>query len=501
MIRTFEIICSIFGLTLFSPLLFLIIFLNILFQGYPIIFLHKRLGKNGKTFNLIKFRTMLNGPSLSAKHDVTRITRWGRFLRKTSIDELPVLLNVIKGEMSLVGPRPMPEKYLERFNKSQIKRLKVKPGITGLAQINGRNKLSWEERFNFDIYYVENRSFPTDLKIIFQTIILVIRGVGVTSKDHEIMPEFMGKKKISLNTNKIKLATLSDLKNHKAQKKYFVGFDSDGTIFDSMELKHRDCFIDSLINIFTLSEISREVHQVWNYVNIYSNTRGTNRFKALIHTFNHLKNFDNVKSLNINIPDLNELNDWVKDSKTLSTENLIDLILKRSGKNNNNLNKVLKWSEEVNKKVKAKVFNLSPLSGAVNAINLLKPDADLMVISNTPLKTLYREWVGNDIYSNIEWIGGQETGNKTEMLMAATKGKYKKDHILIIGDSPGDLRAAKNINALFFPILPLSEEKSWNVFNTFGSLNFINETYSGNFEEDQIKQFQSLLNIEPPWNN
>ena len=199
--RFFDIFISLLILIFFSPLLILITLLNIIFQGFPVIFLHSRLGKNGKSFELIKFRSMINGPSLSAEHDIKRITKWGRILRRTSIDELPVLLNVLKGEMSLVGPRPLPVKYLGRFNFFQKKRLHVLPGITGLAQVKGRNHLSWEERFNYDVDYVKNQSFILDIKILLFTIIIVFRGIGVTSKEQEIMPEFLGEKS-SNNTDK-----------------------------------------------------------------------------------------------------------------------------------------------------------------------------------------------------------------------------------------------------------------------------------------------------------
>jgi lipopolysaccharide/colanic/teichoic acid biosynthesis glycosyltransferase len=137
---------------------------------------------------------MINTPSLSAEDDRKRLTKWGRFIRHTSLDEFPVLFNVLKGEMSLVGPRPLPIKYLSRFNSYQLKRMSVKPGITGLAQIKGRNHLSWDERFKYDIKYVENYSFFTDIKIILNTIIVVLSGNNVKAKNQEIMPEFMGSK-------------------------------------------------------------------------------------------------------------------------------------------------------------------------------------------------------------------------------------------------------------------------------------------------------------------
>jgi undecaprenyl phosphate N,N'-diacetylbacillosamine 1-phosphate transferase len=197
--RFIDIILSVIGLIIICPLLIIIMIVSLLIQGFPILFLHERLGKEGKLFTLIKLRTMTKGPSISAENDIIRITNWGRFLRRTSIDELPVLFNVIKGDMSLVGPRPLPGKYLLRFNEYQRKRLKVKPGITGLAQINGRNLLSWEERFDFDIKYVNNMSIILDLGIIINTLLLVLKGVGVSSKEQEIMPEFMG----SLKSKKI----------------------------------------------------------------------------------------------------------------------------------------------------------------------------------------------------------------------------------------------------------------------------------------------------------
>jgi lipopolysaccharide/colanic/teichoic acid biosynthesis glycosyltransferase len=190
--RIFDFIFSLFGIIILFPILLFTALLSYLFQGFPIFFMHKRLGKSGKPFTMIKFRTMLQGPSLSAKDDARRLTRWGKFLRRWSIDELTVLYNVIKGDMSLVGPRPMPIKYLHRYNSFQKNRMNVKPGITGLAQIYGRNHLTWEERFDYDVKYTETQSLYMDLQIIIKTIMLVIKGVNVEAKNQEIMPEFMG---------------------------------------------------------------------------------------------------------------------------------------------------------------------------------------------------------------------------------------------------------------------------------------------------------------------
>ena len=188
----FDFLTSFIGLILLSPLLLVTAVMSIMLQGFPVLFLHKRLGKDGVVFTMIKLRTMINEPSLSASHDITRLTRWGRFLRKTSIDELPVLFNVIKGDMSLVGPRPLPVKYLSRFNSLQKRRMDVRPGITGLAQVNGRNHLSWEDRFAYDLEYIRKKSFFLDLGIIVKTLYIVLFHKNVDSKSQEIMPEFMG---------------------------------------------------------------------------------------------------------------------------------------------------------------------------------------------------------------------------------------------------------------------------------------------------------------------
>jgi lipopolysaccharide/colanic/teichoic acid biosynthesis glycosyltransferase len=168
--RSFDIIISLIGLIIFTPLLLLISIAILVFDGFPIIFVQPRLGKNKKEFNIIKFRTMKMGDSKSSEDDEIRQTLLGKLLRKTSLDELPVLINVLKGEMSLVGPRPLLIKYSERFNSFQNRRHEVLPGITGLAQIKGRNQLSWEEKFNYDIQYIDEHNFLLDIMILFRTI-------------------------------------------------------------------------------------------------------------------------------------------------------------------------------------------------------------------------------------------------------------------------------------------------------------------------------------------
>ena len=190
--RLFDIITSLLGLIIFTPLLLLLFIFIMAFDGFPIFFVQPRLGKNKIIFNIIKFRTMKIGDSKSSKDDAIRQTLLGRLLRKTSLDELPVLINVLKGDMSLVGPRPLLIKYLERFNSFQDRRHEVLPGITGLAQINGRNQISWEEKFNYDVQYIDEHNFLLDIKILLKTIHSVLFFKGTSPKDKDIMPEFMG---------------------------------------------------------------------------------------------------------------------------------------------------------------------------------------------------------------------------------------------------------------------------------------------------------------------
>jgi lipopolysaccharide/colanic/teichoic acid biosynthesis glycosyltransferase len=195
--RIIDISISSALLLIFLPLLLLISIINMLFYKGKILFIQDRTGYKGKVFKIIKFKTMndkvdANGELLS---DGERLTVFGRFLRSSSLDELPTLWNILLGHMSLVGPRPLLVKYLDRYDDNQLRRLEAKPGLTGLAQVNGRNSISWEKKFEYDVWYIDNRSLKLDLKIIFKTIGQVIRGKGISHKGHPTMEEFMGTNK------------------------------------------------------------------------------------------------------------------------------------------------------------------------------------------------------------------------------------------------------------------------------------------------------------------
>lgn len=192
--RIMDILCSIFFILCFWWLYILVAILVKVKLGNPIIFKQKRPGLNGKIFTMYKFRTMTdmkdrNGKLLSDKE---RLPKFGRILRATSLDEIPEFFNVLKGEMSLVGPRPLLVQYLERYTERQARRHEVRPGITGWAQVNGRNAISWEEKFGYDVEYVENYNFIFDLKIIYLTLKKVIVREGISQVGNATMEEFKG---------------------------------------------------------------------------------------------------------------------------------------------------------------------------------------------------------------------------------------------------------------------------------------------------------------------
>ena len=195
--RIIDILLSSGLLFIILQLLLLIAIINILLNKGKIFFVQERAGYKGNIFKIIKFKTMNDNANNKGEllPDGERLTIFGRFLRFSSLDELPTLWNVLMGQMSLVGPRPLLVKYLDRYNDNQLRRLEVKPGLTGWAQINGRNSISWEEKFEYDVWYVDNRSLKLDLIIIFKTISQVIRGKGISHKNHPTMEEFMGTNK------------------------------------------------------------------------------------------------------------------------------------------------------------------------------------------------------------------------------------------------------------------------------------------------------------------
>lgn len=192
--RVFDIVVSAVALTVLAPVMGLIALAVWRTMGCPVLFRQARPGLHGKPFVMYKFRTMrdLRDAEGNLLPDEARLTPFGRWLRTTSLDELPELVNVLRGEMSLVGPRPLLMEYLDRYTPEQARRHEVKPGITGWAQIHGRNNLSWDERFKLDVWYVDNWSLWLDVKILWRTLWMVLRREGISAQGHATMPEFRG---------------------------------------------------------------------------------------------------------------------------------------------------------------------------------------------------------------------------------------------------------------------------------------------------------------------
>jgi undecaprenyl phosphate N,N'-diacetylbacillosamine 1-phosphate transferase len=192
--RILDFIASFVGLILLSPLFLLITLLLFVFNGGKAFFFQCRPGKNGRIFKIIKFKTMTDKKDLEGKllPDIQRLTVVGKFVRRTSLDEIPQLINVIKGDMSLIGPRPLLTNYLELYSKFQNRRHEIKPGITGWAQVNGRNAISWDKKFEYDVWYVDHMSFLVDVKILLRTVFKIFKSEGITNVNSSTTKRFGG---------------------------------------------------------------------------------------------------------------------------------------------------------------------------------------------------------------------------------------------------------------------------------------------------------------------
>jgi len=289
----------------------------------------------------------------------------------------------------------------------------------------------------------------------------------------------------------------AQLKTLPKQHDYFIGFDSDGCVFDTMELKHKECFCPAVIKHMGCQPVSKAAREVWDFVNLYSKTRGCNRFLALQYFRDLLCEHKDVQARNFQPLELKELDAWIARETKLGNPALIAELEKTE---NEALRKMLDWSLEVNDRVADMVFGMTPFPGVMDVLNQGQGKADMIVVSQTPLEALEREWEENRMVPYVGLIAGQEHGTKTEHINLATDGKgYDSEKILMIGDAPGDYTAAEENNALFYPIVPGNEQASWKRLAEEGLTQFFNGTYTGEYQQTLLDEFDAALPEKPHW--
>ncbi len=294
----------------------------------------------------------------------------------------------------------------------------------------------------------------------------------------------------------VKPTTRQDLEALKPQHSWFVGFDSDGCVFDSMELKHKECFIPNIIKYYDLQPVSKYAREVAEFVNLYSYWRGTNRFPALVKTLELLERRPEVKRRNVRLPDRIPIQRFIDSAPALGNPALKEAV---DTTKDGELRRLLEWSEAVNGDIRSMVKGLPPFPFVRESLQRLCDRADLMVVSATPGEALRREWEEHGIAGHMAVIAGQELGKKSEQLRLAAGGKYPRGHALIVGDALGDVEAARSVHALFYPIIPGREEESWSIFHDQVIDQFLSGAYSGETEAGWLEKFEKALPKALPW--
>ena len=285
------------------------------------------------------------------------------------------------------------------------------------------------------------------------------------------------------------------LKDLKPAHEFFIGIDSDGCVFDTMEIKHKECFTPMFIKHFGLQAASKYAREVWDFVNLYSKTRGVNRFPALVRSLNLLRDRREVVARGVAVPETQALEAWIARENKLS-----NATLRREVEGGNAaLAPVLQWSLAVNAAIEDIVHGVPPFPFFRESLRQMVERADVIVVSQTPTEALVREWQEHDIARYVRFIAGQELGTKTEHLQFAAAGKYPPEQMLMIGDAPGDFKAAQGNRARFYPIVPGREEAAWERFAKEALGRFFAGTYVGAYEGALVQEFDASLPEKPEW--
>lgn len=277
---------------------------------------------------------------------------------------------------------------------------------------------------------------------------------------------------------------------------FLIGIDSDGCAFDSMEIKHKECFIPNFIKYMKLQPVSRYAREACEFTNLYSKSRGANRFKSYLLALDLLEERPEVKARGVSIPKLQGVRDWIERETKLGNPTLKEEVEKTSDPD---LTLALEWSLAVNETVADMVEGIPPFPGVRESLDKLVSVADMIVCSATPNAALHAEWTEHDIAKYVGAICGQEAGSKAESLGTCKEMGYDTDKMLMIGDAPGDMKAAQAVGALFYPINPGHEEKSWERFLGEACDKFLNGEYAGDYEAKMIAEFETYLPETPPW--
>lgn len=290
--------------------------------------------------------------------------------------------------------------------------------------------------------------------------------------------------------------TKESLLNFKPRHASFVGVDSDGCVFPTMEIKQKQCFHSLIISLWGLERIERAVRDIAEFVNLYSTYRGTNRFPSLLRVFEMLPRYPGVKESGVKMPATASLAAFCSSGLPLGNPALEKLVAE---KGDPELALVLKWSKDVNLEITRKVKHIKPYRWVRESFDEIARHSDAVCVSQTPTEALVREWEENDMLDDVAVIAGQELGTKAEHLRMATEGRYALDRVMMIGDAPGDLKAARDVGAHFFPINPGHEEASWELFYREAYGKFLNGTFGGSYEAELAARFNALLPEKPEW--
>lgn len=286
------------------------------------------------------------------------------------------------------------------------------------------------------------------------------------------------------------------LDHFQKQHDFLIGIDSDGCAFDTMELKHKECFIPNIIEHFELQAISKYTREAAEFVNLYSKWRGINRFPALTMTMDLLAERPEVAARPVKLPELKSVRDWITRETKLGNPTL-KAEVDRTG--DADLKRTYDWSQAVNATVARMVRGVPPFPKVPESLEQLGSVADMIVCSATPNAALNSEWEEHGIAQYVAAICGQEAGSKAESLTTTSSQGYDLDKVLMIGDAPGDMKAAKAVGALFYPINPGAEEASWQRFYDEACDRFLNGEYAGDYEAAMIAEFDAYLPETPPW--